>query len=194
MWRQVVLDEHQLLTGARALDQEALGQVYDTYRPRLYRYALRQLGESELAEECVSATFEAFLYGLSQGQGPREFLQAYLYRIAHNWISDYWRDRQRAPEEGPLPDDFALADTGSVDNTARLIRSQSRQRVRWAIGQLTPDQRQVIVLKFVEGWSNGEIARVLGKPVGAVKSLQHRGLRALERILIEPLDLDGEQE
>jgi RNA polymerase sigma-70 factor (ECF subfamily) len=179
------LDDRELLKGARALDQEALGQVYDTYRPGLYRYALRQLGEAGLAEECVSATFEAFLYGLSQGQGPRDFLQAYLYRIAHNWISDFWRDRQRAPEEGPLPDDAALADTEPSDHAARMIRHQSRDRLRWAVGQLTPDQREVIVLKFVEGWSNGEVARVIGKPVGAVKSLQHRGLRALERILTQ---------
>ena len=187
------MDDRELLDRVRELDQEALGKVYDTYRPGLYRYALRQLGEPNLAEDCVSATFEAFLYGLSEGHGPREYLQAYLYRIAHNWISDFWRDRHQAPEEGPLPDDHALPASESTDHSARLIRQQSRERLRWAIGQLTPDQRQVIVLKFVEGWSNREVARVLGKAVGAVKSLQHRGLRALERILTEPAEGDGSQ-
>ncbi|MCD6302582.1 MAG: sigma-70 family RNA polymerase sigma factor [Anaerolineae bacterium] len=186
-------DDRELLDRVRELDQEALGQVYDTFRPGLYRYALRQLGQPELAEECVSATFEAFLYGLSEGHGPREYLQAYLYRIAHNWISDFWQEHQRAPQEQQLCEEGTLADGEPTDHAARLIRQQSEERLRQAIAKLTPDQRQVIVLKFIEGWSNRDVARVLGKPVGAVKSLQYRGLRALERILTAPAQGDGKQ-
>jgi RNA polymerase sigma-70 factor (ECF subfamily) len=65
-----------------------------------------------------------------------------------------------------------------------MVLNQDRERARYALLSLTPDQRQVIMLKFLEGWQNPEIARALNKPVGAVKSLQHRGLAALRRILI----------
>ncbi len=70
---------------------QALAEIYDRYSPGLYAYAMRLLGDACLAEDCVSETFARFLKSLRAGQGPEAYLQAYLYRIAHNWITDHYR-------------------------------------------------------------------------------------------------------
>lgn len=177
---EVRSDEQRLLAQARAWDMEALARIYDDYSPGLYRYAMRLLGDQDLAEECVAETFSRFLHALRAGRGPHRHLQAYLYRIAHNWVTDYFRRRAREAEwpERPLPDPSAGPDT--------LARKRLEQaRVRRLLRRLTPAQQQVVVLYYLEGWSHEEIARTLRRSVGAVKALQHRAVRALHRWLME---------
>lgn len=173
-----VISEQELLERARRFDLAALGTIYDHYSPALYRYAARLLGNADAAEECVAEVFSRFLHALKNGGGPREHLQAYLYRIAHNWITDQWR---RAPPVTALASDSS--DESHADPEQTLGRAWDQARVRAALAQLTPEQRQVIVLKFVEEWDNAEIAAALNKPIGAIKSLQHRALAALRRAL-----------
>ncbi|GAP08109.1 RNA polymerase sigma factor, sigma-70 family [Anaerolinea thermolimosa] len=166
-----------LLERARRFDLAALAEIYDHYSPGVYRYAARLLGDSSLAEECTAETFSRFLLALRNGGGPQDQLQAYLYRIAHNWITDYYR-RQ------PVPMQELTEDIGVEHDHPGLVEERiERERVRSALFSLTPDQRQVVVLRFLEGWDHEAIARALGKPVGAVKSLQHRALAALRRML-----------
>lgn len=173
--------ESELLAGARQLDQQTLADIYDQYSPGIYRYACRLLSNQTDAEECVSEVFNRFLGALAAGGGPQDHLRAYLYRIAHNWITDGFR-RQPPPE---LPLEAELIGHAE-DNPSRLVGDElERQQVRTALRLLTPDQRQVIMLKYYEGFSNQETADALDKPVGAVKSLQHRALAALKRILLE---------
>ena len=171
--------EYTLLVSARRFDERALADIYDLYSPGIYRYAWRLLGDVELAEECVADTFSRFLEALKHRRGPRDHLKAYLYRIAHNWISDHYR---RRPPGSVSVEDINLSepDSGSDHAAMQAIR---RQVVWNALGELTPDQRQVIVLKYLEGWSNAEIAQSLDKPISAVKALRHRGIRALRRLL-----------
>lgn len=166
---------------ARALqrDQEALAAIYDQYSPGLYRYAYRQLGSLDLAEDCVAETFSRFLGALHRGKGPHQHLQAYLYRVAHNWITD--RFRRNPPPVLPLTPE--LVDEGKPRVEEQVETQMQTEYVRAQLSRLTPDQRQVIVLKFLENWSNQEIAAALQKPVGAVKALQHRGIAALRRIM-----------
>lgn len=173
-----LLLETDLIRRARQYDRQALAQIYDLYSPGLYRYAMRLLGDSNLAEDCVSETFSRFLGALQRGKGPRDHLQAYLYRIAHNWITDQYR---RQPPTEELDENLPNPGEDPESTAARLMR---QARLREAILRLTPDQQQVIALKFLEGWENEEIANALGKPLGAVKSLQHRALECLKRFLL----------
>lgn len=159
----------------------ALAEIYDTYRPGLYRYALRLLGDASIAEDCVAETFARFLKALHTRQGPRDHLQAYLYRIAHNWIVDFYRKYEPTLELG----ETLQCEEYTEEEAAKHIR---RTQARRAIRSLTPEQQKVISLKYLENWSNEEIARVLQKPVGAVKSLQHRALASLQRLLTEKTD------
>jgi RNA polymerase sigma-70 factor (ECF subfamily) len=181
--------ERDLLQRAHQFDAQALGEIYDRYSPGLYRYAARLLGGADWAEECVAEVFSRFLHALRHNQGPREHLQAYLYRVAHNWITDQWR-RQPPP---PLPLGPNLRADDEANPSVALLAQAEQECVRAALRLLTPEQRQVVTLKFLEDWENEQIAAALGKPVGAVKSLQHRALAALRRMLISEQDGDAVQ-
>jgi len=168
----------ELLELARQFDHPALAQIYDTYSPGLYRYAMRLLGDQNLAEDCVAETFSRFLQALQTKRGPDSYLQAYLYRMAHNWIVDHYRREPMQPVE--LTEEHRDENADPEKDAGQHLR---QERLRMAIKKITPEQQQVIALKYLEGWKNEEIARSLKKPVGAVKSLQHRALANLQRIL-----------
>jgi RNA polymerase sigma-70 factor (ECF subfamily) len=171
--------ESALLKRARRFEQNALAEIYDRYNPQLYRYAWRLLGRQDVAEECVAAAFDSFLNALKRGGGPKKYLRAYLYRIVHNWAADYYR---RQPEaELPL-DGMQLSDSENEPFLA-VAQKNEVQAALAALETLTPEQRQVVVLKYLEGWSNAEVAQAMEKPVGAIKSLHHRAIQALRRAL-----------
>lgn len=172
--------QRTLLKRARRFDLRALEEIYDLHSPELYRYAWRFLGDEQLAEDCVAETFNNFLSALNRGGGPNQHLRAYLYRIAHNWISDYFR-RRPAPEQ---PLDTVSIPTTDGEPSEAASREEEIQALRNALRNLTPNQRQVIMLKYLQGLDNIEIAESLEKPVGAVKALHHRGIQALKRQLI----------
>lgn len=180
MGRNMGIPQEELLARAKRLDMEALAEIYDLYNLGLYGYALRLLGDVELAEDCVAETFSRFLQALHSGKGPRTYLQAYLYRIAHNWITDQYR-RQPIP---PLSLDENLHTSSGMLPEQEVVENIQKEKVRAALLHLTPDQRQVIMLKYYGGWGNKEVAAALDKPLGAVKSLQHRALGALKRMLL----------
>lgn len=176
-----MISEQDLLLRARQLDPCALAEIYDLYSPHLYRYAVRLLGDACTAEDCVAESFSRFLQSIRTHKGPSDYLQAYLYRTLHNLVVDHYR--RQSPVQA-LNDDspgFGNIEESTDQNILKL-------RVRDAIHELTPDQQQVIALKFLEGWENEEIAYILNKPVGAVKSLQHRALTNLHKILLDEVE------
>ncbi len=134
----------------------------------------------ETAQDLTADVFQRFLQALDRKQGPDEDLQAWLYRAAHNVVVDHYR-RQVHRRQLPLPEQLL---DGQVDPARSAEINISAEKVREGLLCLTPDQRQVITLKFLAGFSNKEVAAVMNKPIGAVKSLQHRGLAALQRQLI----------
>ena len=176
------------LSGARRLDERTLAEIYDALSPALFRYAFRLLGDRQVCEDVVAETFHRLILALRSEAGPRQHLRAYLYRIAHNLAMDRRRREARRGVEVeldglPLPAD---------DDPARAAEHQiTGEKARTALWSLTADQRQVVLLKYYEGLSNEEIAAALGKPVGAVKSLQHRALEGLRRMLGTTAEGDG---
>ena len=172
-----MISEQELLAQAGQFNTHALAEIYDLYSPRLYRYAMRLLGDASMAEDCVSETFSRFLKALHAGKGPRDYLQAYLFRTAHNLVVESYR---RQPVTDELDDNLPESETTEETASVNLLR----HRVRDALQQLTEDQQQVVALKFLEGWDNESVAKALNKPVGAVKSLQHRALAQLQKLLL----------
>lgn len=171
--------EERLIQLARDLDLAALTEIYDGYSPGIFRYAVRLLGNGDLAEDCVAETFSRFLHALQQGGGPTDCLQGYLYQVAHHWIMDHYR---RQPQLIVALDESIESD---VDDPGEVTdQNGRRERVRAAIMRLTPEQREVVVLKYMEGWENADVAAHLHKPVGAIKALQHRALEALRRLVL----------
>lgn len=170
-----------LNTNATTIDKTALANLYESHSPGIFRYAYRLVGDTNLAEDCVAETFSRFIQAVWHGKGPEENAKAYLYRIAHNWITDYYR-RQ------PLPS-IELNENMHVDPFGDPIREytqvQNRERLRAALLRLSPEQRQVIQLRFLEEWSYEQVAAALGKNIDATRALQHRALAALRRLLLE---------
>jgi RNA polymerase sigma-70 factor (ECF subfamily) len=180
----------ELLKRAHELEEQALAEIYDRWSAGLYKYSLRLLGQADLAEECVAETFSRFLKALKDERGPRDFLQAYLYRVAHNWITDFYRSN---PDAFVPLDRELMADQDDEPSRA-VFQEMESQELRSALKKLTADQRQVIVLKYIEDWENEEIAAALNKPVGAVKSLQHRALDSLRRHFRRQEERENERE
>ncbi|MFN2175384.1 MAG: RNA polymerase sigma factor [Anaerolineales bacterium] len=162
-------------------DELALAEVYDTYAPAIYRYAYRLLGSQSTAQEIVADTYYRLLVALKNRRGPTKNISAWLYRVAHNLVVDYYRG---ASGQESLPiDSVQLAQP--EDGTERIIEKEKLASVRQALWKLSDLQQQVIALRFLEGLSNEEVAEIMGKTVGSVKALQHRALAALRRTLEE---------
>jgi RNA polymerase sigma-70 factor (ECF subfamily) len=177
--------DQAILERAKLFDAQALEVIFDLYSPGIYRYAFRLLGDADIARECMSETFSRFLNALKRGSGPDNYLQAYLYRVAHNWVSDYYRSK--VPPSLPLRIELK-ADPADEPHQA-VADHLNAEQLRSALFLLTPDQRQVIILRYLEDLEIESIARALNKPIGAVKALQHRALQALRRIMSNNEDI-----
>jgi len=146
---------------------------------QIYRYIYRRLGNKGRAENIASETFTRLLDAFKNGKGPSDGVLYWLYRVAHNLVIDLYRQSDREP----LPLYEQILSDQDPQPEEGMLQVQEQARVRWALAQLTEDQQQVLELKFIEGLDNKQVAAILQKTVGSVKSLQHRGLASLERIL-----------
>lgn len=173
-------NEAEILAKAKEFDMQALADLYDHFSPAIYSYSQRMLDSSALAEECVAETFSRLLHTFKRGMGPKENLRAYLYRMAHNWITDYYRRRQ--PDQ-PGDDELEKIE-GSSDLPNETEMRFTRQRVREILHKLPEQQRQIIQLRYFEGWELDEIATCLNRSINYVKVNQHRAVNALRREFI----------
>jgi len=180
-----VEDERLLLERAKEYDQAALGELYDRYGPRIYSYIYYRLGDTSLAEDLTAQVFLRMLEAIRASRPWRDSFSGWLYRIAHNLIVDHFR---RQAQEGCMPLEEQLV--AAEDNTAEAVEKRlTRRQLRAAINRLSEDQAQVVVLRFVEGLSSAEIARIMGKSEGAIRALQYRAIVNLRRFMEE--DGDG---
>lgn len=167
---------------ALTLDRETLSRVYDEFHRPIYSYIYRQVDEVETARDLTSEVFHRLLQGVQSGRGPDQDIKAWLFRTAHNLVIDHYRS-QRFRRHAPLTID---AWDFEEDPSALAEQNLQASEVLDAWQKLTPDQQQVIALKFMQEFSNEETAEVMQKPVSAVKMLQHRALAALRRHLEKP--------
>ncbi len=179
-----------LLHKASCLDPDALGQIFDNHFEQIYSYVLRRLGNQDSAQNTASECFCRLLQAYQDGRGPKDGVLYWLYRVAHNLVVDVYRQSDRQPL--PLYEEM-LSDKDPGPEEA-VLQQQQQVRVRWALAQLTEDQQQVLSLKFFEGMDNEQVADIMHKTIGAVKSLQHRGLASLERFLAQADDQVGAHE
>lgn len=167
------------LETVRLSSKSSIASVYQRYSSPLYRYAYRLLGDQQLAEECVADTFEKFLNNLRHRHEGIQNVQAYLYRMAHNWVSDYYRQIDHQPIS--LESDLQADPNGNPSK--EVLEELERQQLRAALMRLPPDQRQVLLLRFVEEWSYEDVAQAMQKSLEATRALQHRALQNLRKML-----------
>jgi len=166
-------------------DPNAFGELYDRYVERVYRYLYFRSGSHPEAEDLTEQVFlkawEAI--GRYRWQG-RPFL-AWLYRLAHNAHIDHVRSQKPTTS---LNNDDRPVELASAAAQVELSRTLDADLLARAMGQLTTEQQQVIVMKFLEGMDNEQIAASMDKREGAIRALQMRALMSLRRVL----ELQGE--
>jgi RNA polymerase sigma-70 factor (ECF subfamily) len=173
-------NEHQLVLQAKDGNPEAFGQLYDAYMERIYRFVYFRVDDQQTAEDITSQVFLKAWNNLDRFRLGRTPYVAWLYTIAHNAVIDYYRTRKltTALEDVQLSQpDYAEAVESEIDLWVEM------KSIKVAMRTLTDDQQKVLTLKFIEGLSNNEIARHLGKREGAIRALQMRGLQALAKQL-----------
>ena len=180
--------EHTLLKRAKQYDEAALGELYDAYAPRIYAYVYRRVGDSHLAEDLVGDVFVRVVQAIRSERFWHTSFRAWLYRIAHNVVVDH--SRRRSPILAESLDEVR-APGSEHDPQAALQNTLECDRLRAAIARLTHGQQQVLVLRFGEGLTIRETASVMNKTPGAVKTMQHRALGALRRILVQEAASSG---
>jgi RNA polymerase sigma-70 factor, ECF subfamily len=178
----------KLVDAAKRGDRDALEDLYLIHFDRIYSYLHVTVGNRHDAEDLTTQTFLKMLESIGKFRWGSAPFSAWLFRIAHNLAMDHFRAARRwQPEEEvpePEPDESTSAEAGALD-------SIGRKSMLALIDDLSGEQQQVLTLKFVFGFSNGEAATILGKTEGAVKSLQHRALATLHKKLQEDSETTG---
>ena len=171
--------DQQVLERARTYDAQALAEIYDRHAGPIYGYLFRVIGDAAHAEDLAGEVFLRLLQALRTSRAPRDNLEGWLYRVAHNLAMDLFRRQKKGPAV-PLAEELVAQDSQPSD----LVEDgQIKQQLRTGMRRLTPDQQQVILLRFAEGFPAAEVARLMGKSEGAVKVLQHRAVNRLRKLL-----------
>lgn len=172
-------DEIRLIQDAKEGDRAAFAEIFDRHRLSVFRYTLSLVGDVTVAEDVTGEVFVRLVEKIDQFTYRGRPLLAWLFAIARNLVQDHYRRQKNAVEiswEGCL-----AASSSNPESTVECHLTQ--EQLAAAMAQLTEKQRQVILLRFIEGLDIKSVARTLGIPASAVKSLQYRGLAALRRIL-----------
>jgi RNA polymerase sigma-70 factor (ECF subfamily) len=172
------------LVAARRREPAAVSRIYTAYAPALFRFFMAAVGDRHQAEDLTGTAFVSAIEGLPRFYGPVEALGGWLFQIARHDLYDHRRRQARSRLE-PLEDNLnEVAVVAGADDPEELaIARLEGSRVLGALRELSPDQREVLLLRMAAGLTAPEVAAALGKTTGAVKALQHRGLASLARIL-----------
>jgi RNA polymerase sigma-70 factor (ECF subfamily) len=159
-------------------DRDALEELYLIHFDRIYSYLHVSVGNRHDAEDLTTQTFLKMLEKIGTFRWRSAPFSAWLFRIAHNLAMDHFRSRRRWQPEEEVPEA-----PGSEEPSAELEAMQTigRESMLKLIERLSPEQQQVLTLKFIFNFPNAEVAAILGKTEGAIKSLQHRALASLEK-------------
>lgn len=179
---ELVLHEAHVLGVARR-DPDALASCYEALADPLYRYVRGLCGDPTLAEDLVEETFLELVQAAPQLTGGVGGLRAWLFRAARNNLIDA---KRKITRQGNVPLDevvIALRPDADPGPEAIAVMREREAVLQDAMAELSDDQREVLLLRFAVGMSGPEIAAATNRTVGAVKSLQHRGLAAMARIL-----------
>ena len=173
-------EDRELVSHAKQ-DREAFDKLYAKYLKKVYTYIYYRVGSVEEAEDLTSNVFmQAFIH-LDRYEYQGVSFSAWLLRIAHNMVANWYRDRSN--RHWVDLEEWEEVASGEDLPGERLEREEDRERVRRAVGCLPPEKQQVLILRFAEGMKHKEIAEVVGKSPGAVKVLVHRSLASVYRLM-----------
>jgi RNA polymerase sigma-70 factor (ECF subfamily) len=174
-------DESALVELAKA-DPDAFGLLYERYIDKIYNYVYYRTGNHHDAEDLTAKVFFQALNHIPRYVQRGAPFSSWLYRIAHNLVANWHRDRSRR-QVVSLDRLASVARQGEDGPFEHAAQSEQRDELLTAIRRLPGDRQQLLILKFVERLPNAEIGQIMGRSEGAIKSLYHRTLVALRQEL-----------
>ena len=185
------MDDSDLVQAAKE-DKEAFGEIYERYLTKIYNYIYYRTGNRQDAEDLTAKVFYRALSHIDGYVDKGVPFQAWLYRIAHNLVANFHRDKGRRKI---IPLDDYVAFTLKSDAPDRQAESSEQQEMLMeSIRRLPAERQQLIILKFIEQKSNAEIGDIMGRTEGAIKSLYHRTLLSLrDEMQLQLLNLQTDE-
>lgn len=181
----VIEQEKEILKKIKNGDNEAFGELYDFYAPRVYRFVRLKVDTQETAQDLTSEAFLRIWQHLQEQRKIRERFQALLYKIARNLVIDFYRTK--SVREILIEDSLEeLSGAGNEETGDKLvIRQEELAEVRKALIQINPNYQDVIVWYYLDELSISEITEILDKNEGTVRVLIHRAVKALRRVMTD---------
>lgn len=174
-----------LVERASGGDVNAFGKLYDIYLDQIYRYVFYRAKDRMVAEDLSQQVFVKAWEAISKFEWRGKPFSAWLFRIAHNHLVDYYRSSEKdARMQKQISVDI---DDPQQETEQKLMQEELLK----AVAHLTLQQQEVIILKFVEGLENREIAEIMGKKEGAIRVMQMRALSALRQKLNGAIEWQG---
>ena len=177
-----------LIRRAQAFDPGALAELYDRHFDGIYRYLFTRVRHQADAEDLTEQVFLKMVDSIQRYRPRGVAFSSWLYRIAHNLLVDRYRRSGRSAVEltAQVRDSRPQADPAAMAQS-----SEDRSRLLEAMRRLTPEQQQVITMRFIDSLDVDEIARLTRRRPGAIHSMQHRALASLYRFLLEPEEVEA---
>jgi len=177
------VNEAQLISRCQQGDQEALKEIFDQYRQKVYRIAYGVVREREEALDIVQEVFIKLFRSIRQFQGKSRFY-TYLYRMTMNTAIDHTRKMKKVPSSSVDDEEgLQLSDDAERRPDRILDQKELEARVKWAMDQLSPDQKAALIFRELEGLSYQEIAVATGCSIGTVMSRLHYGRKKVQELL-----------
>jgi RNA polymerase sigma-70 factor (ECF subfamily) len=176
-------DDQRELDGLRSLDPQVISAVYERYFQVVYRFIFFRVGDAMLAEDLTGEVFLRLLQAARSKRAPEVNLKGWLLGTSAHTVNDHFRGHYRQPL-AELPENLEDPDGRPAEE---VEHRENQNRLREAMTLLTPEQQQVITLRFGDGFSLEETASLMNKKVNAIKQLQLRALAALNRKIGGPL-------
>ena len=170
-------NEKDVLARASQGDRDAFGELYAQYIDRIYNYVYYRTGNTHDAEDLTARVFQRAMNHIHNYTDRGVPFSAWLYRIAHNLVANWHRDRSR--KQGIPISDIPVLPAKGDHPESKLVRTEEQDALLKLIRKLPPERQHLLILKFVENFSNAEIGQIMGRSEGAIKSLYHRTLLAL---------------
>ena len=164
-------------------DKDAARLLFDNYYPRVYRYAKSRVGSAEDAEDIAAETFASVVRGLPSFKWKGGGFEAWLFRIAYNLIIDHYRTWEREQTA-----EYSFDEEDGRSPEVAFFEGELAKVLNEMLGSLSPDQRDVLLLRFAAELTTEEIAHVMHRKKNAIRQLQFRALETLRRHMHEELE------
>jgi RNA polymerase sigma-70 factor (ECF subfamily) len=167
-----------LVAEAAKTDPHAFGELYERYYDRVYRYIYHRLGNPADAEDITALVFMKALEGLPSYHCNVNGFAPWLFRITRNAVVDHYRRRRKQCSL-----DQAEHESGSEDPVSDVLHSERREELQMLVAHLSPEQRDVVLMRYAADLTFAEIAVIVKKNEAAVRMLLHRGLRKMKAVM-----------